>query len=144
MCNAPKTWFLVPKFPKSPHRGRGYGVPYSITQKELLSLPPPPPPPIEANMHCPNILDFSGKDKKFGGKCCARPPPPKKKKKKKKKKTEMVPYAYGFDAKSVAVVSWFIIVVFFFSCFLIFGQIPKLCTNFPSAHRSISVYQTIS
>ena len=62
-----KNLFLVPKFPKSSHRGRGVthtlplplcGVPYPITSKELLSLRPcpPPPPNVETKMHCQNLF----------------------------------------------------------------------------------------
>ena len=44
--DAPKTWFLVLKFQQKNPTLPLSGVPYSITQKELLALPPPPPPHV--------------------------------------------------------------------------------------------------
>ena len=78
----PKPWFLVPKFPKSPHT---LPLWYSITPKELLSLPPTPPPPlmhVRQKFIAQTYSTFRAKIRNSGKKLCAPP------------QTEMVPYAY--------------------------------------------------
>ena len=74
-----KCWFLVPKFPKIPHRPPPTPSPSvvshtQITQKELLALPPPPPPPpppCEAKCIAQTYLTFRAKMRNSGKHCCA-------------------------------------------------------------------------
>ena len=90
MYNAPKTWFLVPKFPKIPHRGRATIPPptpspsvVSHTQSLKKSCSPyPPPPPMWGKNELPKHIWLCGQRWEIRAKIVVPP------------QMEMVPYAY--------------------------------------------------